>query len=173
MNKKARYTLLGISTVVFLVLLGCTAALERRTGSGYLNSPLQVATATPVRAQLEILEVTRVPSVTAELFTATPVGEEFLLVTLRLANDGQTALRPALIGLVLEDGAGRQLPRALEAEFILRTAGEPVLSDRPLPPGVQVEALVVFDGGATLAFPLRLLAHLPEQTLTSDPYHGE
>ena len=170
--KKRPLNLLLLITGVTWLLLGCAAALERRAGSGYLNSPLQVATATPVRAQLEILEVTRVPSVTAELFTATPVGEEFLLVTLRLSNAGHTALRPALIGLVLEDAAGRQFPRAPEAEFILRTAGAPVLSDRPLPPGVQVEVLAVFDGSTAAEFPLRLLAHLPEQTLAS-PHHGE
>jgi hypothetical protein len=171
--KKRGITLLLLITGATLILLGCAAELERRAHSGYRSSPLRIATATPVRAQLEILELTRVPSVTADLFTATPVGEEFLLVTLRLANDGQTALRPTLIGLVLEDAAGRQLPRAPEAEFILRTAGEPVLSDRPIPPGVRVEALVVFEGGTAVAFPLRLLAHLPEQTLTSDPYPGE
>jgi hypothetical protein len=163
---KRRHLCFEISLTLILLLGVACSALQRPAPSGRLTSPLVAPTPTPARARLTVLQVTRAPSVTVEQFSTTPVGETFLVVTATLANTGNTALQPALLNLTLEDAAGHNFPRAQEAEFILRTAERPVLPDRPIPPGTTVQALLVFDV-TTVELPVRLLAHLPEQTLYS------
>ena len=155
------------SMALLLLMVACIPG--RSAPSGYLTSPLVVPTPTPMRAQIQVLQATRVPTVSGELFATTPVGEAFLVVTATLHNTGNTPIQPALLDLTLEDAAGHGFPRAQEAEFILRTVGQSVLPDRQIPPGTEVQALLIFDV-TTLASPVRLAMRLPEQTLYSDPY---
>ncbi len=157
-------------TCILIVLFGLPACVPgRRMPSGYLTAPLVAPSPTPRQAQVQILNITRVPSVTGELFATTPVGEAFWVVTATLHNTGHTSIQPALLDLTLEDAEGQGFPRAQEAEFMLRTVGRSVLPDRPLPPGTEVHALLIFDV-TTVASPVRLTVRLPEQTLYSDFY---
>jgi len=106
--------------------------------------------------------------VTAEIFSTTPLGEAFLVVTITLANTGNTALQPSLMDLRLEDATERGFPRAQEAEFILATQDQAVFPDRQIPPGTEVRAVLVFDVTAP-EMPVRLAIHLPDQVLYSEP----
>jgi len=159
----------GIGRIAVLVLLlsaACTGTLGRPAPSGRLTSPLVAPTVTPARARLGIVQLSQVPRITSELCTTTPVGDAFLVVTATLFNTGNTALHPALLDLTLEDASGRTFPRAQEAEFMLRTAGEPMLLDQEIPPGTEVQALLIFDVTGVTS-PVRLAMHLPEHTVYS------
>ena len=174
MNQRQSYItkiLVAVLLAALLFLAAC-AGIQRPTPSEYLSLPLVAPTATPARAQLEILQITQLPSITVDLFSVFPVGETFIVVTMTLVNTGETAIHPALLDIMLEDALERNFPRAQEAEFILRTANRPVFPDRQIPPGTQVQSLLVFDVTG-VQLPVRLIAHLPEQTLYSAKFHGE
>jgi hypothetical protein len=158
--------MVGLAAALWL-LVACVPG--RPAPNEHLASPLVAPTPTPLRAQIQILRATRVPTVSGELFSTTPVGDAFLVVTATLVNTGNTTIQLALLDLTLEDAAGHSFPRAQEAEFILRTVGQPVLPDRQIPPGTEVQALLIFDV-TTLASPVHLAMRLPEQTVYSDPY---
>lgn len=139
----------GLLVGGLLLLLGLLLACgvpARGPGPGV--SPLLIASPTPTAARLAIGGVTALPLVATDIFTLTPLGGTFLVVSTTLVNTGGAPLRLALGELALQDAAGQQFPRAAEAEFILHTAGQPTLPDGVVPPGAAVTGLVVFDVAA-------------------------
>ena len=170
-TKSHRNTLLVVIGVLMLLLAlaaGCTSLVDPLpAGTGI--SPLQVVTPTPAHAQLQILGITTVPSITAGIFNVVPLGETFVLVTATVQNTGSGPLQPALAEVQLLDAADQAFPRSKEAEFVLRQASAAnTMPDQPLPPGSRVEVVVVFDV-TNYTSPVRLQLRFAEGTLTSTP----
>ena len=124
-TKSHRNTLLVVIGVLMLLLAlaaGCTSLVDPLpAGTGI--SPLQVVTPTPAHAQLQILRITTVPSISAGIFNVVPLGETFVLVTATVQNTGSGPLQPALAEVQLLDAADQAFLRSKEAEFVLRQEG--------------------------------------------------
>lgn len=163
---KGSLLILSLLLIPAALTLAACGAVARPAPSARLSTALVVPTATPARAALRISGVSRVPSITVDLFTTTPVGDEFLIITATLHNTSQTVIRPALLTLTLTDADGDNFLRAQEAEFILRTAGPLLLPERSIPPGTELDLLLVFDVTA-VQLPVQLTVHLPAQSLSA------
>ncbi|MBN1876486.1 MAG: hypothetical protein JXA33_19840 [Anaerolineae bacterium] len=165
---KLGLVILGMLAVGLLLTACAGLAPTRVPPSGWTTSPLVVATPMPVAGQLTITGAQRVELITTEIFTTTPVGTSFVVVTATLQNAGRSPLELGVGELVLLDAADTAFPRSLHAEFVLRTGGSDTLPAAPLPPGAIVTAALVFNV-ATVQSPVRLAWRYPQGFLVSLP----
>lgn len=168
LEKRSLGLAIGLSVLGLVLVAGAGFLPTRVPPAGWATAPLMVATPTPVAGQLALTGAQRTELLTTGIFTATPVGTSFVVVTVTLQNTGSTPLELGMGELVLMDAADTVFPRSLPAEFVLRTGGGTTLPAAAIPPGATVTATLIFDA-AVVQSPVRLAWRYPQGFLISLP----